>query len=80
MAVVRIRSVGAISAAAVAAVVLAAVRLATVAVPPVSAHLLRAVVVVLGRTGQVRGGGYGLHLMGLVVIGGVGAGCSQIFK
>ena len=82
MAEVWICSAGSISVAAVAAAVAltAVIRLTAVAVPSASAWLLTTVMVVLGRTGQVRGRGYGLHLMGLVVIGGVGAGCSQIFR
>ena len=68
---VRILSAGTVSAVAVvAAVVLTPVmRLATVTVPPAAAQLLTTVMVVLGRTRQVRARGCGLHLMRLVLIG-----------
>jgi hypothetical protein len=71
MAEVWICSAGSISVVAVAAAVAltAVMRLAAVTVAPASAQLLTTVMVVLGRTGQVRVGGCGLHLMRLVLTG-----------
>ena len=71
MAEVWICSAGSISVVAVAAAVAltAVMRLPTVAVPPASAQLLTTLMVVLGRTGHVRPGGCGPHLMRLVLTG-----------
>ncbi len=70
MAVVRITSVGRLSAMTVAAsvVITAVMPLATVAVLPTPAYLLGTVVVVLGRSGEAGAMGGRLHLMRVVPI------------
>ena len=68
---VWIFSAGSISAVAVAAAVVLTpvMRLAAITVLHASAQRLRTVMVVLGRTRQVRARGCGLHMMRLVLTG-----------